>query len=174
MHHKGHPPKSMMAFGILNALMIKILIWFPMALIGLLIIPIMLLSGWDGKNGPWGNVKHTKENPRWNGFWSAWHYLAIRNAVSNFSHEFLAYPVNTMEPSNIWGFIGVTDGPPGIEGWYYIECCGAFEYRLVQKTLPGRCLEIRIGWKLKGLVGKDNDYLPAAYVFRLNPVRKFG
>lgn len=167
----GTPPLASLAGNLGFAALMALLYWWPMTLLGLVVVPLLLLAGWSGTTGPFGNRKHTAETPRWTGFWSAWHYLAIRNPVSNFSHDDLSAVIDPAEPAAIWGFTGASDA--GVEGWYYIEVGTAFEFRYVTRTLPGKCLEMRLGWKINGLLEKQG-HQRAAFVFRANPVRDFG
>lgn len=154
------------------------LLWMPAAALGLVAVPIMLLFGWNGFTTMFGNAKYGKHGndaePARN-FFQSWRFLARRNPISNMGHGLLANWVNTDKPTEIWGFTGVTDGPAKIRGWYFIlHPEDIWEYRFVWPTFPGRCLEVRIGWKLNGLVGEDDYYKLATFVCRYNPFRKFG
>lgn len=62
--------------------------WLPMAALGLVSVACLLLTSWDGRSTWFGNYlygrlgnSHVPPEPS---FWQQWHFLAIRNPVSNF------------------------------------------------------------------------------------------
>lgn len=132
MHHKGFPPILTLALCLLVSPLIFLIYWIPLFIVGIFIIPLKLMTGWDGTTGVFGNRKHTATDQRWTGFWSAWHYLAWRNPISNYSHDILAMAIDPLQDTDIWGFTGTTDGPAKVKGWYFILTpMGAWEMRIV-------------------------------------------
>lgn len=130
--------------------------------LGLLIIPVLWFTDWDGKTTWWGNRKYGRTE----GFW----FLALRNPISNFGKEGLA--IKHVGPVNIQGNTSITDGKGKVAGWYYIrlqDTWKGWEIRCVYPTFPGKCFEARVGWKLFGNIGDS-----ATFVFRANPFKKFG
>lgn len=149
------------------------LIWvctYPiLILIGFPVVAYKLHNGWDGSTGWWGNWKygrHGNKEFQTNGiFWREWLFLAVRNPISNFGKQVLS--ARPTEPLKIKGDVSITDGWPGIPGYYYIRSGKLWEIRFVYPTFPYRCFEARFGWKLLG--GGD-----ATFVFRFNPFRRYG
>lgn len=64
----------------------------------------------------------------------------------------------------------ITDGKPGITGYYYARSGWKWEIRMVYKTFPGRCFEGRWGWKMLNKRVGDK----CTFVSRQNPFKKFG
>lgn len=156
-------------------ILITYLIWLPVY--GLLIplstfaVPVMLWRGWEGYTGWFGNRRYGRYgNAAYptNNRWQEWLFLVVRNPISNFGKEVLA--VTVRKTVRMAGNPTITDGVPGITGWYYARSGWAWEVRAVYKTFPGRCFEGRWGWKIPG---KDLGE-SATFVCRANPFKKFG
>lgn len=72
----------------LASFLIFLLVWLPMAFIGLFAVAILLPTDWDGKSTWFGNYlygrlgnHHMPANPS---YLQQWNFLAVRNPVSNF------------------------------------------------------------------------------------------
>lgn len=72
----------------MTSLSIFLLLWLPLFFVGLPITFLLLLTQWDGHSTWFGNYlygrkgnAHVPANPT---LWQQWHFLAIRNPVSNF------------------------------------------------------------------------------------------
>lgn len=75
------------------------LIWFglflPMVLLSFLVVPILLLTKWDGTTTWFGNWKYGRGDTHYkapaNGeYWKQLRFLCIRNPVSNFGKQVLS------------------------------------------------------------------------------------
>lgn len=67
---------------------------FPVMLAGFVVVPILLLTKWDGRTTWFGNLKYGRgythyKFPAYN-FWRQWWFLCVRNPVSNFGKQVLA------------------------------------------------------------------------------------
>ena len=74
-------------------------IWFglflPMVLLSLVVVPLMLLTEWDGTTTWFGNWKYGRGDTHYkapsNGeYWKQLRFLCIRNPVSNFGKQVLS------------------------------------------------------------------------------------
>lgn len=74
---------------------IFIILWFPVWLISLLIVPFMLKTKWDGKTTWFGNFKYGRGDTHYKApsegkYWKQYRFLCIRNPVSNLGKLVLA------------------------------------------------------------------------------------
>lgn len=151
------------------------LIWamtyVPMIALSIITVPLMLGLGWDGYTTWFGNRKYGRygnDAYRTRRQWQEFVFLVVRNPVSNFGKEVMSHTVAA--PVTIEGNPAITDGAPGITGWYYARSGWAWEVRAVYRTFPGRCFEGRWGWKLAGKAIGDE----CTFVCRANPLKRFG
>lgn len=119
---------------------------------------------WDNDTyGTMGNKHWTKEsyNPFFyenpTGFWSQWYWLALRNPVNNME-QWAMSSVDLREASKI-EYLGAKEIDNNIAGWQFVWCTRGWKvYSGLYVMLPwfktGRCLELRLGFKLKP---SDND-----------------
>lgn len=96
------------------SLLICLLLWLPLAAIGLLVVWALLLTSWDGRTTWFGNFlygrngnHHVPANPT---FWQQWIFLAIRNPVSNFGKFTLSRSGQAWLEERWLGRIGVLYG----------------------------------------------------------------
>lgn len=156
-------------------ILLTFLIWFltyiPLIVVSAFAVPVMLLNGWQGyttwfgnrKYGRFGNTAYPATNR-----WREWLFLVIRNPISNFGKETMSKTLT--EPVTVTGNPAITDGKPGITGYYYARSGWKWEVRMVYKTFPSRCFEGRWGWKMLGKRVGDK----CTFVSRQNPFKKFG
>lgn len=95
----------------LISLLISLFLWLPVVILGLFILPILLLTSWDGKTTWWGNYLYGREGnhhmPDCPDFWDRWWFLGIRNPASNFGKFTLSLPFDSsiawLEESHLFG-----------------------------------------------------------------------
>ena len=91
---------------------IWLVLWLPVAALGLIIVPLLLLLGWQGYDGWWGN----KLYGTWgNGHATGFVFLAIRNPASNFGK----FTLGLKAPKPAWAWYADT---PNIRyGWQDVD-----------------------------------------------------
>lgn len=150
------------------SLLIFIFACLPLIIIGWAIVPIMLLCGWSGYTGWWGNSRWGTgaNDPAYNksaflathGFLAAYNWLGWRNPINNFSGITLSL---TTKPHTGYGNpLADTNTEPG---FYYIKMGLAWEYLWVHNYHifgASKCVYLRFGWKING--GAIGDAAPFA------------
>lgn len=126
---------------VLIALAIKLFDLSLMAL-GLIVVPLMLHFNCDMSKTWWGN----KDHPEGGKGVPLWYWFAIRNPTFNFGKYVLGIK---FRPYTHAGDTGIGD-LVGKAGSYWCFALPYFEYYLIKPIGFGRCLRIRIGWKLYG------------------------
>lgn len=156
-------------------ILLTFLIWFltyiPLIVVSAFVVPVMLMKGWEGYTTWFGNRKYGRFGNK--AYWTEsrfqeWLFLVIRNPISNFGKETMS--VTLTQPVIGIGDPEITDGKPGITGYYYARSGWKWEVRMVYKTFPGRCFEGRWGWKMLGKQQGDK----CTFVCRENPFKKYG
>lgn len=88
----------------LFSLAIFLFAWLPMAALGLVAVAALLLTSWDGRSTWFGNYLYGRLGnshvPPAPAFWQQWHFLCIRNPVSNFGKFTLS-----TGPDNEWAWL---------------------------------------------------------------------
>ena len=151
--------------------LIWLLAYVPMIFLSILLVPYMLHFDWRGYSTWFGNRKYGKygnDAYKTETAWQEFVFLVVRNPISNFGKEVMSHTVSA--PVTIDGTTDITDGAPGITGWYYARSGWAWEVRSVYRTFEGRCFEGRWGWKLAGKAIGDE----CTFVCRANPFKRFG
>lgn len=175
-----------------------VLVSFAVDLFGLIVVPLALLFcresdehlprlfwPWDNDtegingDGGWRGPEHA--NGREREFWWRFQWLAIRNAGTNFS-----YLIGFEQTLNI-AYIADPGSDPltsnqGREGTNCVRAFApqgfvAWEYYLVRRWMPGRCLRVRLGWKLADNIDEEvrvkNIGTRAQIVCSVNPMMTF-
>lgn len=136
------------------------------------------IEGINGDGG-WRGPEHANGHER--EFWWRYQWLAIRNAGTNFS-----YLIGFEQTLDIV-YIADTGSDPltsnqGHEGTNCVrafkpEGFAAWEYYYVKRWMPGRCLRVRLGWKLADNIDEEtrvkNLGTRAQIVCSVNPVMTF-
>lgn len=150
------------------AFLIKFLIFIPFQLLGLLVVPIAILTNWPSIFWPWNNQDHPVDggnfwkNKCGDTFWCKYQWFALRNPCFNLGRLFSV----SGRPYKHVGDLEVGDKSSG--GSYWVFSSPFFEYYLI-KPYGKRCLRIRFGWKLyKKPLGK-----PADFCFVVNPFQPY-
>ena len=135
------------------------------------IVPVLLLTSWDGRTTPFGNEKWGKgdTNPGYlrSGYWAAFVWLVMRNPVNNLSTQWLS--LKRTSPLIIKGDTNIGDHVKG--GFYKIRMGWAWEYYWVKpyNFLGKRCIRMRFGWKIADtLMGES-----VSYVCSFNPWKPY-
>jgi hypothetical protein len=142
----------------------------PVIILGLFVIPILLLTSWDGTTTPWGNARWGKgeTNPAWmkTGYWNNFVWLALRNPDNNYDTTTLAI---NKKPYTWQGNLVI--GDQIAPGFYAIAMGWAWEYYWIYKYnfLGARCIRIRFGWKINGATTPT-----VPFVFAINPWANYG
>jgi hypothetical protein len=87
---------------ILTSFSIFVFLWLPMALVGLPVVYLLLLTSWDGKTTWFGNYLYGRQGnintPANPSLFDQWNFLAIRNPVSNFGK----FTLSAGPDSKVW------------------------------------------------------------------------
>jgi hypothetical protein len=171
-----------------------------MDILGAFIVPIALLCGgtrkrlptwawwFDNDSEPFGDVKRYAElieaklsGNRLRVFFLRWHWLAIRNPSNNFQYYVVGFKQKHDVEYLSFGNPNTSDQAEG--GWRFVKAVNkwtrktlAFELYVVIPYGFGRCVRIRMGWKLShnlhpGLGRYDGS--PAQLANVINPVMSF-
>lgn len=172
-------------------LAIYLLAFFPMWLLGFLVVPVALLFcgrnvshlphvfwPWcncdagingilDNKNPAWLKICGSREATR--GYWRRLQWLAWRNPASNWGRMVLGARLK-QDARAIRGDFSVGNGVLDHAGYLYARSGWLWEHYIVF-VWPGtrRCLRLRFGWKLSGRKAGEN----ASWVFSLLPTKRF-
>lgn len=136
----------------------------PSQILSIFIVPILLLTKWDGKTTIFGNAKHGRGVDH--GaiiYWQQLIWLVFSNPVNNLLSFTLATPCTNY---TIKGDSGIGDATRG--GFYKITMGHAWEYYWI-KPYGKRCIRLRIGWKING---KQPMQL-CEYVLTFNPLKPY-
>lgn len=154
---------------LLIALIIKLLLDIPLMLLGLILVPIAILTNWPKIFWLWGNDDHPDNGGI---FWAkqcgtsflcAYKWFALRNPTFNFSKYLLGTKLKDYQHK---GDTGIGDKKKGGSYWCYMG--KYFEYYYIKPyTLfkVKRCIRIRFGWKIYGK--KVNEI--CQFCFVVNP-----
>lgn len=99
----------------------------------------------------------------------------MRNPAYGFSWTVLACKVGAGVPIDVWGNLNANDDPY-LAGWSFSRIRGThyWQVRFFIKTIPGKCLKARFGWKMKHdalHLGRTSGQ-PYKYTFTFNPFKK--
>lgn len=136
-----------------------------------IVVPILLLTKWDGTTTWFGNMLYGRGNTHVPdmtvGFWQEFLWLTYKNPINNLLNAFGVVCTGAEVTDN-------TDIGDHIAGGHYFAKMGkAWEFYLIAPYVVGdndhRCLRIRLGWKI---VGKPIGAL-CPLVFTINPVMRY-
>jgi len=163
-----------MVIRFIASFLIWLFLWLPMALLGLVIVPIALILGtsdghfykifwiWDNYNdGVFGGA-----TAGFTGFLGGFKWAALRNPCSNWGKLALGYP----QPLNLNINGNQNIGDSSESGSYWITG-GGWEYYLIKPYVlfgMNKCIRVRIGWKLL-----RNVRPKAPFVFSINPFHAY-
>jgi hypothetical protein len=164
--------------------------------LGLIVVPFAILLGgvdnrlpkwaqwFDNDREPFGDLTRGPAIAAASGakkVWLRWLWLAVRNPANNYGYQVCGVPRTADTTYTLWGDIETSD--QGVGGWKYVEArkdgrLVAFELYIVIPHLPGRCVRIRLGWKIDDNVRLNGafkvvDGTPATIVHVINPVMSF-
>lgn len=112
--------------------------------------------------------------------WVKWRYARrvmwiIRNPAYGFSWSVLAARVESGIPIDTWGDLSSNDDPYRA-GWSFTRIRGThyWQVRVFIKTVPGKCLKARLGWKMKGDAYEfgETRRAPYKFTFTFNPFKE--
>ena len=134
------------------------------------IVPILLLTRWNGRTTWFGNEKwgrgHGHFEHHTETYWEEFVWLTYRNPINNLMNRFGA---TYMWPISIpYGNPQIGDKVAG--GWYFARM-GKFWELYVIIPYPGKkhCVRIRLGWKIVGK--KPGELCPMVVAIR--PIQNY-
>lgn len=151
-------------YHLLASTLIFLCIVVPAILASLFVVPVLLLTKWDGRttifgNSKWGRASNHPYNATF-GYLSEFNWLVLRNPVYNLGRHYLC------AKGVSYKITGDTEIGDKIAGGSYVARMGRYweYYTIIPYTFFGKkCVRVRIGWKLH-----RSDY-PAAFCFVINP-----
>ena len=88
----------------LASLGISLFLWLPVVVLGLFVLPVLLLTPWDGRTTWWGNYLYGRDGnahmPDCPDLPDRWWFLGLRNPASNFGKFTLS-----TSPSASWPWL---------------------------------------------------------------------
>jgi len=88
----------------LISLGISLFLWLPVVILGLFVLPVLLLTPWNGRTTWWGNYLYGRDGnshmPDCPDLLDRWWFLGIRNPASNFGKFTLS-----ASPSASWPWL---------------------------------------------------------------------
>jgi len=133
-----------------------------------IVVPILLLTKWDGYTTWFGNMKHGRGHMHpeqgVKGFWPEFVWLTYRNPINNLLNSFgRPCPASYV----VTGNHGAGDQTEG--GAYAIIKDGMWEFYYVRPYLKKWCVRIRLGWKINEK--REGELCPM--VFAVRPIMNY-
>lgn len=138
------------------------------------VVPILLLTRWNGRTTWFGNSKHGKGHDHFEqgrkGFWPEFVWLTYRNPINNLLNHF-----GKPAPDSyvLTGNPNTSDNKGGETGAYAIITDTIWEFFYVKPYkipfMNPRCVRIRLGWKI-------HEKLPGELcpmVMAVNPIQNY-
>jgi hypothetical protein len=133
-----------------------------------IVVPILLLTKWDGYTTWFGNNKHGRGNKHFEhttkGFWQEFLWLTYRNPINNLMNSF---GVTCQYIQGVKGNPNIGDKIAG--GWYFLRMGKYWEFYYVKPYLKKHCVRVRLGWKI---AGKNVGEL-CPMVFAIRPIQNY-